>query len=104
MDFLLSIIVTGFGLFVGLVFFSLGAVLLSQQDTETEVKRLESDYAFRKYGRTIRKVNLLYEIGKPNMSDGTYSPDKMILWDTYFQMEKEDDCLTSQEREHLLSI
>ena len=88
-DLLLAMVLSIFGVGLGIFFlllFSIGVRYNIRYDTALE---LENSLRNERMDLNYKMIQLLHEIGKPNMVDGSYSIDKMELWEKYYNMNDE---------------
>lgn len=63
--------------------------------------KIEEEISSAQMQRTGEKIQLLYDIGKPDRN-GRYSPEKMALWEKYKHLDALDKKATREERERLV--
>jgi len=83
-------------LFIGLFFLFVFSLIVRNSSNYDVARNLESSFTTARMTRNSELINLLYKIGKPDMN-GSYSPEKMVLWNIYRQKDAEDAWLTDQE-------
>lgn len=74
----------GLGILLLFIFAKVVGVLSAIPDPKEEIY---ADYMNEANAVNSQAIDILYKIGKPDMSNGTYSPEKMELWEQYYAKE-----------------
>lgn len=103
----MSILLESFGIpaiciLIGLGFLWIGGKIFTSLFDDTEYLILQSEISAAQLARRDERVKILYEIGKPECPDGTYSPRQMVLWKQYKELEKHNEEVTAIERSRLV--
>lgn len=87
--FIVIIIKSILGLSFGCFLFYLFAIINTHYQTTDYWQELDSDFSTMRMNINGEMINLLYQIGRPDMSDGTYSEEKQKLWEEYYRKNKQ---------------
>ena len=90
-------------LLVGGIFLFCFAMIVRSSSNYDNARDLESTFVTNRMSRNAELIGLIYAIGKPNTSDGTYSEDKMQLWNLYKELDAEDKRLTKTENQIIIN-
>jgi hypothetical protein len=93
-DLLILIATMMTGLLGGLIFLMVfSRLIIALSAIPSAKEEAYSDYMNQALELNSRAIDIIYAIGKPDMSDGTYSPAKMKLWNRLHEIEIEQEAL-----------
>lgn len=75
-----------------------------ERERSTQANELKSTIIEHQLCRRDAMVDLLYQIGKPDLPSGDYSCEKKEMWKVYNQLRDEDETLRNEERKTLVEI
>ena len=92
-----------FFIILGLVFFWIFArILIGAGEREDKYQKLQSEISMAQFARRREHQKILFQIGKPECPDGTFSQRQIELWADYRMLDAQDQALTYHEHNALV--
>ena len=94
-----------FFIILGLVFFAVcGWAIMGSNAREDRYQELSNWHHTAAQNRSDAKQRILWQIGSPECSDGTYSPRQKALWDEFNRLDAKDQRLTALEHHIMVEV
>src|SRR5258706_11623004 len=84
---------------IGFIFLFVFSIVIRSNSNGDRIQELSEILRSNRMAINSEQINLLYKIGKPDLSIGGYSESKMNLWKLYWEKEYEYEMRFNQDME-----